>query len=103
MRDEELKTLTKEVCDANHRVYGAGKIWRELHRQGRQVARCTVERLMRAIGIVGAVRGRKVTASIADPSAERAPGPVDRGFVADAPNHTRAADFTHIATRAGTV
>ncbi|MDX2982123.1 IS3 family transposase, partial [Streptomyces sp. NRRL_B-2249] len=58
MRDAALKELITEVHEANFRVYGARKVWRELHRQGRPVARCTVERLMRELGITGAVRGR---------------------------------------------
>ncbi|WP_158706595.1 IS3 family transposase, partial [Streptomyces sp. NRRL_B-2249] len=58
VRDAALKELITEVHEANFRVYGARKVWRELHRQGRPVARCTVERLMRELGITGAVRGR---------------------------------------------
>ncbi|MET8630904.1 IS3 family transposase, partial [Kitasatospora sp. NPDC004669] len=86
VRDEELKELIKDVYHANYRVYGARKIWRELGRQGHAVARCTVERLMRELGIAGAVRGKKVITTIAEPAAERAPDLVDRQFVAGAPN-----------------
>jgi transposase InsO family protein len=103
LRDEELKTLIKEIFEANYRVYGARKIWRELHRQGHTAARCTVERLMRELGIVGVVRGKKVLTTIADPAAERAPDRVERDFVADTPNRTWVADFTHVAAWAGTV
>lgn len=103
MRDQELKELVRKVYDANYRVYGARKVWRELGRQGHQVARCTVERLMRELGIAGAVRGRKVITTVADPAAERAPDLVDRDFVAGAPNRCWVADFTHIATWAGVV
>ncbi|WP_407986279.1 IS3 family transposase [Kitasatospora sp. CMC57] len=103
VRDEELKPLIKEVYNANYRVYGARKIWRELGRQGHTVARCTVERLMRELGIAGAVRGKKVITTIADPAAERAPDLVDRQFVASAPNRCWVADFTHIATWSGVV
>jgi len=67
------------------------------------VARCTVERLMRELGITGAVRGRKVITTIADPAAEGAPDRLDHDFVADAPNRTRVADLTHVAAWAGTV
>jgi putative transposase len=59
VRDAELKPLVRQIFEANYRVYGARKIWRELHRQGNTVARCTVERLMRELGIAGAVRGKK--------------------------------------------
>ena len=67
------------------------------------MARFTVERLMRELGITGAVRGRKVITTIADPAAVRAPDRLDRDFVADAPNRTWVADFTHVAAWAGTV
>ncbi|WP_405565114.1 IS3 family transposase [Streptomyces sp. NBC_01180] len=103
VRDEELKPLIQEAFEANYRVYGARKIWRTLNRQGHTVARCTVERLMRELGIAGAVRGKKVITTITDPSAERAPDLVDRDFVATAPNRCWVADFTHIATFAGVV
>lgn len=64
VRDAELKVLVQEVFDANYRVYGARKIWHHLRRQGHQVARCTVERLTRELGISGAVRGRKVATTV---------------------------------------
>ncbi|MFF4583706.1 IS3 family transposase [Streptomyces sp. NPDC001373] len=73
MRDAELKALVHEVFTTNYRVYGARKIWRELNRQGHTVARCTVERRMREMGIAGAVRGRKVITTLVDPAVERAP------------------------------
>ncbi|MFD7445123.1 IS3 family transposase [Streptomyces sp. NPDC059909] len=98
-----MKILIQQVFDANYRVYGTRKIWPELHRQGHQVARCTVERLMRELGIAGAVRGRKIRTTIADPAAERAPDLVERDFVADAPNRCWVADFTHVAAWAGTI
>lgn len=67
------------------------------------MARCTVERLMRDLGITGAVRGKKVITTIPDASAQRAPDLVDRDFVAAAPNRCWVADFTHVATFAGVV
>lgn len=88
VRDVELRSLITDVYDANYLVYGARKVWRELNRQGREVARCTVERLMRELGITGAVRGRKVVTTIPDPAAARAPDLVERDFVAPAPNRT---------------
>ncbi|NEE50355.1 IS3 family transposase, partial [Streptomyces sp. SID8455] len=60
VRDAELKERIRQVHTDNYRVYGARKIWRELNRQGHAVARCTVERLMRELGIAGAVRGKRV-------------------------------------------
>ncbi|MFD9044885.1 IS3 family transposase [Streptomyces bottropensis] len=103
VRDAELKTLITQAYEANYRVYGARKIWRHLNRQGVSVARCTVERLMRDMGITGAVRGKKVITTIPDESAQRAPDLVDRDFVAPAPNRCWVADFTHVATFAGVV
>ncbi|WP_371657283.1 IS3 family transposase [Streptomyces sp. NBC_00280] len=103
VRDEGLKEQIKEVYEANYRVYGARKVWRQLNRQGQKVARCTVERLMREIGIAGAVRGKKVITTMPDPAAARAPDLLDREFVAPAPNRTWVADFTHVAAWAGVV
>ncbi|MFJ8364609.1 IS3 family transposase [Streptomyces sp. NPDC093984] len=85
------------------RVYGARKVWRELNRQGHAVARCTVERLMRELGIAGTVRGKRVITTIPDASAERAPDLLDRDFVARAPNRCWVADFTHVKTFSGVV
>ena len=103
MRDEELKERIHEVFTSNYRVYGARKIWRELNRQGHTVARCTIERLMRELGIAGAVRGKKVITTITDPAAGRAPDLLDRDFVASAPNRCWVADFTHVAAWSGVV
>ncbi|MFE4423734.1 IS3 family transposase [Streptomyces sp. NPDC056817] len=59
-----LKEQISKVFEANYRVYGARKIWRELNRQGHRVARCTAERLMRELGIAGAVRGKRVITTV---------------------------------------
>lgn len=67
------------------------------------VARCTVERLIRELGITGAVRGRKLITTTSDPAAERAPDLLDRDFVASAPNRCWVADFTHVAAWSGVV
>ncbi|MFJ1898742.1 MULTISPECIES: IS3 family transposase [unclassified Streptomyces] len=98
VRDVALKELITEIHDANFHVYGARKVWRELHRQGLVVARCTVERLMRELGIAGAVRGKKVITTMADSSVERAQDLLDRKFVAPAPNRCWVADFTYVKT-----
>ncbi|MET8566282.1 IS3 family transposase [Streptomyces flaveolus] len=103
VRDGELKELIQHVYDANYRVYGARKVWRELNRQGQAVARCTVERLMRELGIAGAVRGRRVITTLPGGQVERAPDLLDRDFVAGAPNRCWVADFTHVKTWAGVV
>jgi putative transposase len=103
LRDAELAPLIISIYRDNYSVYGARKIWAELKRQGHQVARCTVERLMKAEGLVGAVRGKKVVTTVADREAERAPDRLGRQFVASAPNRVWVADFTYVATWSGTV
>ena len=77
-RDEELRREIQRVYDANYRVYGPRKVWRQLRREGFCVARCTVERLMRKISLQGAVRGKKWRTTITDPPAPR---PADLEFV----------------------
>ena len=103
-RDEELEIHIRRVWEENHRVYGAEKVWRQLNREKIKVARCTVERLMRKMGLQGAVRGRafKVT-TVADESAERPLDLVNREFVADAPNRLWVADLSYVATWRGFV
>jgi putative transposase len=100
-RDAELKAHIRRVFDANYGVYGARKVWRQLNREGIPVARCTVERLMRQMGLAGRVRGRRRRTTIpADPLA-RPRDLVDRRFVASAPNRLWVADITYVATWPG--
>jgi putative transposase len=103
-RDEELREKIRRVHEDNFGVYGAEKVWRQLKREGVEVARCTVERLMRAMGLRGAVRGRafKVT-TVAGDSALRPQDLVRREFVATKPNQLWVADFTYVATWLGFV
>ncbi|MCQ0025595.1 IS3 family transposase [Streptomyces somaliensis DSM 40738] len=103
MRDAELTVLIRKVHADDYGVYGVRKVWAELKRQGHRVARCTVERLMKAEGLSGAVRGKKTHTTIPGRQAVRAPDLVDRDFVTGAPNRCWIADFTHVAARAGTV
>jgi putative transposase len=103
LRDEELKVQIQRVYDENHQVYGVRKVWRQLRREGIEVARCTVERLMRILGLVGAVRGKTVKTTITDPAAERPDDLVDRDFTASRPNQLWVTDFTYVATWAGFV
>jgi putative transposase len=101
-RDGELMPKIQRVWTENFAVYGAEKVWRQLRREEVAVARCTVERLMRAQGLHGAVRGRafKVT-TVADSSAFRPPDLVQREFHAEGPNRLWVADLTYVATWAG--
>jgi transposase InsO family protein len=103
-RDEQLEADIRRVWDDNHRVYGAEKVWRQLRREEVKVARCTVVRLMRKMGLQGAVRGRafKVT-TVADKSVARPRDLVQRQFAADAPNQLWVADLTYVATWRGFV
>jgi putative transposase len=103
VRDAQLADEILRVWKANYEVYGAFKVWRELNRQGIGVARCTVERLMRQLGIVGVRRGRRVRTTVRDDGHERAADLLHRDFTAPAPNQRWVADFTYVATWAGIV
>ena len=82
-------------------LYGATKMWAHLHREGIEVARCTVERLMRANGWHGVTRAKKVRTTEADPEATRPPDLVDRQFAVPAPNILVVADFTYVRLSTG--
>ena len=103
VRDGELKKEIVRVFKENYSVYGAKKIWWALNREGIRVGRCRVERLMRALGLTGALRGKTIRTTVSDPDAERATDLVRRQFAAGAPNRLWVADFTHVSTWAGTV
>jgi putative transposase len=102
-RDAALRGEIQRVWDENFRVYGARKVWRQLNREGIGVARCTVERLMRAEGLSGAVRGRKFKTTIADATAARPSDLVCREFSASRPNQLWVSDLTYVATWQGFV
>lgn len=103
-RDEGLSAQVRRVWDENFQVYGAEKVWRQLRREGVDVARCTVERLMKALGLRGVVRGRAFTVTTeADPALARPEDLVHRDFRADRPNQLWVADITYVATWAGFV
>jgi putative transposase len=103
-RDDALRVAIQRIWDANEQVYGAEKVWRQLGRDGLRVARCTVERLMRAMGLRGAVRGRAwIVTTRTDVTAARPADLVDREFVATRPNQLWVADFTYVATWRGFV
>ena len=103
-RDEELRIAIQRVYDDNFGVYGPRKVWRQLRREGHIVARCTVERLMRDMGLAGAVRGHAWTRTTqSQPALDRPADLVDRTFVATRPNQLWVSDFTYVATWAGFV
>lgn len=101
--DAALKVEIRRVFDENFRVYGVRKVWRQLGREGIVVARCTVARLMRALGLQGVVRGRPVRTTIPDPAAACPLDRVNRQFHAPAPNRLWVSDFTYVATWNGFV
>lgn len=100
LRDQELVVEIHRVFDGNYSVYGARKVWRQLNREGIQVARCTVERLMRREGLTGRVRGAHRRTTIPD-SGARPADLVERCFQAQRPNRLWIADITYVATWSG--
>jgi transposase InsO family protein len=103
VRDRQLKAEITRVHAEHFGVYGAQKVWRQLHREGIAVARCTVERLMRELGLRGAVRGRTRRTTTPDAAAARPADLVDRDFAAQRPNQLWVADLTYVATWSGFV
>jgi putative transposase len=101
--DATLMGEIQRVHEANFGVYGVRKVWRQLAREGIVVARCTVARLMRAMGLAGVVRGKKHRTTIPDPAAACPRDRVNRQFQAPRPNALWVADFTYVATWAGFV
>ncbi|TSE23900.1 Integrase core domain protein [Tepidimonas aquatica] len=102
-RDAQLLPEVQRVFDANLRVYGADKVWRQLVREGVAVARCTVERLMRRLGLQGVRRGKDVRTTVPDAKAACPLDRVNRQFRADRPNQLWVADFTYVSTWQGFV
>lgn len=102
-RDAALRLEITRVWRANRRVYGAKKVWKQLRREGHVVARCTIARLMRAEGLRGVVRGRRVRTTIPDALADRPQDLVQRQFTATRPNQLWVSDFTYVATWRGVV
>ena len=102
-RDDALGPEVRRVFEENFRVYGVRKVWRQLRREGFDVARCTVARLMRAMGLAGVIRGKPVRTTISDRAAPCPLDRVNRQFRAPAPNMLWVSDFTYVATWAGFV
>ena len=100
-RDRRLAPEIRRVFAENFQVYGARKVWRQLLREGFAVARCTVERLMRQMGLKGAVRGKPVRTTVSDRSASCPEDRVKRQFRAPRPNALWVSDFTYVASRTG--
>jgi putative transposase len=104
VRDKQLKVEIKRVYEENRCVYGADKLWAQLNREGTAVARCTVERLMRQLGLRGATRGRGwTTTTITDKLLDKPADKVERRFIAVGPNLLWVADITYVKTHSGFV
>ena len=102
-RDAELQVEIRRVFEENLRVYGVRKVWRQLRREGVQVARCTVARLMGDMGLAGVIRGKPVRTTVSDKAAPCPLDHVNRQFRAPAPNMLWVSDFTYVATWSGFV
>ena len=103
-RDAALCPEIQRVWDENQQVYGAKKVWRQLNREGIRVARCTVARLMRGLGLKGVVRGRAwTTTTRGDANAAQPADLVQRDFTASRPNQLWVSDLTYVATWQGFV
>jgi putative transposase len=104
IRDEGLKDEITRVHGENLDVYGADKVWAQLNREGTRVARCTVERLMRDLGLSGVRRGKSYRVTTQTDDRQRRPNDlVDRQFSAPAPNRLWVADLTYVKTHVGWV
>ena len=102
-RDEQLKVEIVRVWNENRQVYGARKVCKQLKRESIKVARCTVERLMKELGLQGVRRGKRCRTTIPCPLADKPLDLVNRQFVADRPNQLWVADLTYVATWSGFV
>jgi transposase InsO family protein len=102
-RDIAMSGQIRRVYESNFKVYGARKVWRQLKREDVEVARCTVERLMRSLGLAGVRRGKRCRTTTPDTRADRPADLVHRQFKAARPNQLWVADFTYVATWTGFV
>jgi hypothetical protein len=101
VRDTKLKAEIARVHAEHFGVYGARKVWRQLHREGIVVARCTVERLMGELGLAGVMRGKPRRTTTPDATASRPADLVERDFSATRPNQLWVADLTYVASWSG--
>jgi putative transposase len=102
-RDQTLKQHIRRVWEENFQAYGVRKVWRQLLREGIEVARCTVARLMRLMGLRGVVRGKQIRTTMSDRALPCPLDRVNRQFQAARPNALWVADFTYVSTWQGFV
>lgn len=100
-QDAELIPEVRRVWEENFRVYGVRKVWHQLRREGFDIARCTVARLMKILGLQGVVRGRARRTTVQDPALPCPLDRVNRQFRAPAPNRLWVSDFTYVSTWQG--
>jgi hypothetical protein len=98
LADRAVSVEIRRVWESNYRVYGAKRVWLTLRREGLQVARCTVERLMSDMSMAGVQRGRRPRTTIPDSAAVRSPDLVDRRFIAQRPDELWVTDITYVST-----
>ena len=96
--DEALMPQVQRVWDENFEVYGVRKVWRQLRRENFAVARCTVQRLMKRLGLQGVIRGKAARTTVIDPKAPCPLDHVNRQFHADRPNTLWVSDFTFVSS-----
>ena len=102
-RDAILKSEVHRIFDENFHVYGVRKVWRQLKREGTDAARCTVARLMKAMGLQGVIRGKSVKTTVRDKALPCPLDRVNRQFKAPSPNVLWVSDFTYVSTWTGFV
>lgn len=102
-RDDEIMDQIKRVHENSFGLYGSRKVWHQLRREGIKVAKCTVERLMRSMGVTGVRRGKKTITTVRDPKAPCPLDKVNREFRVSRPNALWVVDFTYVHTWAGFV
>lgn len=102
-RDIALQVEVDRVFSENFKVYGVRKVWRQLQREGKVVARCTVERLMRSLGLQGVIRGKPIRTTFGDKTVTCPLDRVNRDFSAPRPNALWVSDFTYVSTWGGFV
>ena len=102
-RDAVLMPTIERVWNDNLQVYGADKVWMQMNREGTAVARCTVERLMKRLGLQGVRRGKVIRTTVCDAKVPCPLDKVNRQFHAQRPNQLWVSDFTYVSTWQGWV
>ena len=102
-RDARLRPEIRRVWEENFQVYGVRKVWRQLRREGIEIARCTTARLMKQMELAGVIRGKPMKTTVSNPAAPCPRDKVNRQFYASRPNALWVSDFTYVATWQGFV